>query len=66
MRMCFHIAVVHRAISILVKQKGIPVLTNDQHLHEHFVMIRIIPLIMFFFFFIYIIKMYCFTHSLGH
>ena len=59
MRLCFHIAVVHHVISILVKQKGIYVLTNDKHLHEHFVMIRTILLIKLLF--IHIIKMYCFA-----
>ena len=56
MRLCFHIAVVHHVISILVKQNG---MTNDKHLHEQFVMIRTIPLIKFLF--IHIIKMYCFA-----
>ena len=45
MRLCFHIAVVHHVISILVKQEGFKFLTNEKHVHEHFVMIRTIPLI---------------------
>ena len=34
-------------------------LTNDKHLHEHFVMIRTIPLIKLLF--VYIVNMYCFA-----
>ena len=59
MRLCFHIAVMHHLkISILVS-KGCLSLTSDKHLHEHFVMIKTIPLIKLLF--IYIIKMYCFA-----
>ena len=59
------LAVVHHLkINILAKQKGIfkllnKVLSNDKHLHEHFIMIRTISLIELLF--IFIIKMYRFA-----